>query len=86
MTARPPKRLAQLSSVSHALVSTLKKHRSKTWKLIRFGSLHFRDNWGWSCTGVRVSLIHLVCSNMQRWDCSSLMSAPLTAEEGCETS
>jgi len=29
-----PKRLAQLRSVSHALVSTLQKHRSKTSKLI----------------------------------------------------
>jgi len=28
VTARPPKRLAQLRSVSHALVSTLQKHRS----------------------------------------------------------
>jgi len=26
VTARPPKRLAQLRSVSHALVSTLQKH------------------------------------------------------------
>jgi len=42
-TARPPKRLAQLRSVSHAFVSTLQKHRSKTSKLIRIGSLHFRD-------------------------------------------
>jgi len=42
VTARPPKRLAQMRSVSHAHVSTLQKHRSKTSKLIRFGSLHFR--------------------------------------------
>jgi len=34
VTARQPKRLAQLPSVSHALVSTLQKHRSKTSKLI----------------------------------------------------
>jgi len=33
-TAKPPKRLAQLRSVSHALVSILQKHRSKTLKLI----------------------------------------------------
>jgi len=46
VTSRPPKRLAQLRSVSHALVSTLQKHQSKTSTLIRFGSLHFRDNWG----------------------------------------
>jgi len=39
-------RLAQLHSVSHALVSTLQKHRSKTSKLLRFSSLHFRVNWG----------------------------------------
>jgi len=42
VTARPIKRIAQIRSVSHALVPTLQKHRSKTWKLIRFGSLHFR--------------------------------------------
>jgi len=30
MNATPPKRLAQLRSASHALVSTLQKHRSKT--------------------------------------------------------
>jgi len=29
VTARPFKRLAQLSSVSHTLVSTLQKHRQK---------------------------------------------------------
>jgi len=46
VTARPLKRLAQLSSVSHTLVSTLQKHRSKTSKQIRFGCLHSRDNWG----------------------------------------
>jgi len=38
VTARPSKRLAQMRSVSHALVSTLQKHRSKTSKLIQFGS------------------------------------------------
>ena len=44
MTARSPKHLAQLRRISHALVSTLQKHRSK---LIRFGtgSQHFRDSW-----------------------------------------
>ena len=47
VTARPPKRLAKPSSVSHALVSTLQKHRSKTSKLIQFGSLHFGDSCGW---------------------------------------
>jgi len=57
MTARPPKRWAQLRSVSQSLVSTLQKHRSKTSKLIRFVSLHFRDNWRWSCTSVRMWLI-----------------------------
>jgi len=46
VTTRPPKRLAQLCGVSHALVLTLQKHRSKKSKLIRFGSLHFKDNWG----------------------------------------
>jgi len=86
VTARPPKRLTQLSSLSQTLVSTLQKHRSKTSKLIRFGTLHFRDNRGWWCRSVRMWLIYLICSNMQWWDCSSLMSAPLTAEEGCETS
>ena len=50
VTARPPKRLAQLRNVSHALVSTLQTHRPKTSKLIRFGSLRFRDNWGWPMT------------------------------------
>jgi len=44
VTARHPKRLAQVRSVSHVLVSTLQKHRSETSKLIRFSSLHFRDN------------------------------------------
>ena len=34
LTARPPKRLAQLRSVSHALVSTWQKHRSKTSKQV----------------------------------------------------
>jgi len=29
VTARPPKRLAQMRSVSHALISTFQKHRSK---------------------------------------------------------
>jgi len=43
VTARPLKRIAQLRSVSHNLVSTLQKHRPKTSKLIRFGSLHFRS-------------------------------------------
>jgi len=42
VTARPPKRLAQLSSVSHALVSTLQKQQSKTSKQIRYGSLQFK--------------------------------------------
>jgi len=37
--------------------------------LIRFGCLHFRDNWGWPCTVVPMWLI---CLNMQWWDCSSL--------------
>ena len=46
VTVRPPKRLAQLRSVPHSFVSTLQKHWSKTSKLIRFGNLHFRDNWG----------------------------------------
>ena len=55
--ARPPNRLAQLQSVSHAIISTSQKHRSKTSKLTRFGSLHFRDNWGWPCTAVRMWLI-----------------------------
>ena len=59
-TSLPTPGLAQLRSVSHALVSTLQKHRSKTSKLIRFGSLHFRDNWGWPCAAVRMWLI---CSN-----------------------
>jgi len=36
VTACPPKRLAQLSSVSQTLVLTLQNHQSK---LIRFGSL-----------------------------------------------
>jgi len=60
VTAGPTKRLAQLRSGSHALVSTWKKHRWKTSKLIRFGSLHFRDHWAWPCTSVRMWLI---CSN-----------------------
>jgi len=46
VTARPPKRLVQLCTISHALVSTLQKDRSKPSKLIRVGSLHFWDNWG----------------------------------------
>jgi len=41
VTSRPPQRLAQLWSVSNALVSNLPKHRSKTSKLMRFGSQHF---------------------------------------------
>jgi len=60
VTARPPKRLAQLRSVSHALVSTLQKYRSKTSEVKQFGSLHFRDHWGWPCTEVRMWRI---CSN-----------------------
>jgi len=51
VTARPPERLAQLHSVSHALVTTLQKHRSKTSKLVRFGSLHYRNNWEWPWYG-----------------------------------
>jgi len=51
-----PRHLGQLRSVSHALFSTVQKHRSKTSKLIRFGSLHFRDNWGWPCTQCRIYL------------------------------
>jgi len=39
LTARPPKRLAQMRSVSHALVSTLQKYRSNSSKPIRSGSL-----------------------------------------------
>jgi len=42
VTARPPKRFVQLRSISHALVSISQMHRSK---LIRFGSLNFKDNW-----------------------------------------
>ena len=60
MTARPPKRLAQLRSVSHALVSTLQKHRSKTSKLLRFGSLHFRDKWGRPCRVTLYGGLYLV--------------------------
>jgi len=60
LTTRPNKHLEQLRSVSHALVSTLQMQRSKTSKLIRFGSLHFRDNWGWPCTAV---CMWLICSN-----------------------
>jgi len=54
VTARPPNRLAQLRSVSNALAATLQKHRSKTSKLIRFCSLHFRDNCGSPCTVVHL--------------------------------
>jgi len=59
------KRLAQLRSVSHALVSTLLKHQSKTAKVTRFGSLNFRDNCGWPCTAAAVLMwvIWLICSN-----------------------
>ena len=60
VTARPPKRWAQLSTVSHVLVSALQKHRSKTSNLLRFGSLHFRGSWGWPCMAGRMWLI---CSN-----------------------
>jgi len=63
--ARRPKRLAQLRSVSHALVSTLQKHWSKTSKLMRFGSLNFRNNWGWPCTAVGKWLI---CSNRKLYN------------------
>ena len=85
VTARPLKRLTQLNSVSHTLVSTLRKYRLKTSKVIRFGSLHFRDNWGDHLRQF-VCASKLICSNMQLWDCSSLLSAHLTAEEGCKTS
>jgi len=44
VTATTPKRLAQLRSVSHALVSAVQKPRSKTSKLIQCGGLHFRKN------------------------------------------
>jgi len=57
VTTRPTKDLAQLCSLPHALVSTLQKHRSKMSKLIRFGILHFRNNWGWPCTAVRMWLM-----------------------------
>ena len=56
-TSLPIPGLAQLCTISHALVSTLQKHQSKTSKLIRFGSLPFRNNWGWQCTTVRMWLI-----------------------------
>jgi len=46
VTTKPPKRLVQLRIISNALVPPFKKHRLKTSKLIRFGSLHFRGNWG----------------------------------------
>ena len=57
VSTSPPKRLTQLRSVSHVLASTLPKHRSKTSKPIRFGSVHFRDNWGWPCTAVGMPII-----------------------------
>jgi len=76
VTARPPSRLAQLhSSVSHALVSTL-QHWSKTSKLIRFGSLHFSDNWGWPCTAVRMWLIY---SNRKLYHKTKLSRLPYPA-------
>jgi len=59
-TSLPTPGLAQLRCVSHALISTLQKQRSKTLKLKRFGSLHFRDNWGWLFMAV---LMWLICSN-----------------------
>jgi len=77
MNARPRAKswprgpLAQLRSVSHALVSSLQKRQSKTSKLIRFGSLHFRGNWGWSCTAVRTWFI---CSNRKLYHKSDLFA------------
>jgi len=46
VTARPPKCLVQLRSVSHVLVPTLQNHLSKMSTVMRIGSLHSRDNWG----------------------------------------
>jgi len=56
---RPPKRLAKLRSVSHALFLILQKHRSKTSKLTKFVSLHFRDNCGWPWTYGGSCVVHL---------------------------
>ena len=73
VTAMPPKHLGQQRSVSHALFSTLQKHRSKTSKLIQFGSLHFGDNWGWPCTAVRMWLI---CSNRKLYHKKAIFLLP----------
>jgi len=82
VTAKPPKCFAQLRSVSNALVATLQNHRSKTSKLDTIWQPTHQRQLGWPGTAVRM---WLVCSNMQWWDCSSLMSDPLPAEAGCAT-
>jgi len=69
----PLNALAQLRSVSHALVSTLWHHRSKTSKPIQFGSPHFRHNWGWPCTAVRMWLI---CSNRKLYHKKTMSLLP----------
>jgi len=73
VSARPPKRLAQLRSVSQALVSNLQKHRSKTSKLIRFSRLHFRDNWRWPCAALRM---WLVCLNRKLYHKTAIFLLP----------
>ena len=87
VTARPTERPAQLSSVSHAFVSTLQKHWLKKRKIWYDLAVYSSEAIGgdvimYGCSCVVNSLIR---SNMQWWDCTSLISAPLTAEEGCET-
>jgi len=79
-----PKRLAQLFSVSHSLVPPFKKHRSKTSNQIRFGSLHFKDNWGWPWTAVRMWII---CSNRKLYQKKrSFCSGTLHNHLFCHTS
>jgi len=67
VTVSPPKRIEQLSSVSHSLPwFQLCKNTVKNVKTDAIWQpMHFRDNCGWSCTAVRMWLIHLISSNMQ---------------------
>ena len=68
-------RLAQLRSISHALIFNFAEAPVKKSKLIRFGSLHFRDNWGWPCTAVH---LWLFCSNRKLYHKNDLFTTVTT--------
>jgi len=55
-----PQRLSLTASCFTCPIFNFEKHRSETSILLGFGSLHFRDNWEWPFSAVRMWLI---CSN-----------------------